>query len=110
MTSTAYFNRDAAGNIDDVTLGTATTTVSSNTVTLVVLAAKSGQTANVSGAGNGTIVRTGSDTVTYTATATNGGNAVPGAVVWFTLGTGSGTTLADLTANGAAVPPPVMSR
>ncbi len=93
---------------NSVGVGTAKTTeVTTNGVTHVTLTAKSGQSANVAGTGAGTKIRTGISKVTYTALATD--SSVPvvpqaGKIVTFTLTPGAGTTLADLSVNGTAVP------
>ncbi len=84
---------------------TASTTVHDNGATNLALATATGQDANVAVSGANVSVRPGTGSVTYTATATGAGAAkIAGATVWFTLTGTSGITLADLTANGAAVP------
>ena len=88
-----------------ISYSTASTNVHDNLVDTLVLDHGAGQTANVAGTGNTTVVRPGTSSVTYTATATDAGSAkVAGATVWFTLAGTSGIALTDLTANGAAVP------
>jgi mucin-2 len=86
--------------------GTAgTTTAADNLVTAVALAPQALQDTNVTiTAAGAEKIRAGVNSVTYEATVTVSSGAKSGKLVDFTVAAGSGTTLADLTANGAAVP------
>lgn len=89
-------------------VGTAKTTeITTNGVATLTNAVAAGQADNVVVSGGAVTVRPGTSTVNYTATAKD--NATPakgvsGVSVTFTLAGTSGIALADLTANGAAVP------
>lgn len=84
----------------------ASTNVVDNLVTGLALAAGAGQTddVKVTATTGATKLRVGVGSVVYTATATVSSGSKSGKTVVFTVTAGSGTTLADLTANGSAVP------
>ena len=90
------------------TLSSKTTEVTTNGVVTLATTVGAGQTDDVLDAGAGAIkVRPGFGTVVYTARAMDGaGTPAPlgSKTVTFTLAGTSGITLADLTANGVAVP------
>lgn len=98
LTTTAYFDRNADGTINN-SFSTATTTVSSNGVSAVTLDATDveGSVKETSGA---VAVKAGQGAVTYTATVTDSDTDKSGNVVYFDLG---GTNAATVTTDGTTV-------